>query len=173
MVDPISAFCDQLKEYDRECRAFGYLTAVDNEEKSGMKDNGSGSEKTNAHECGHGSLDNNGNKRPINNTGDIERINKHDEGENSQKKRRVAGPAIGPAIGPARGPSTFPTNDPKNVTATGTGPTDDRKKIRVICPVKSNRPAIGPTMPPSIGPSIGPAKPVKMPIRPAPPEKSD
>eukprot|EP00804_Cyclotella_cryptica_P030829 CCRYP_015066-RA/>CCRYP_015066-RA protein AED:0.22 eAED:0.64 QI:0/0/0/1/0.5/0.33/3/0/304 len=34
VVDPIPAFCEQLKEYEKDCREWGYLTAVNQEENA-------------------------------------------------------------------------------------------------------------------------------------------
>ena len=80
MVDPIPAFLDQLRAYEKECRAGGHLTAVDDaqetddEVKKDSENNAAGKRKT-ENNCG----------------GD-------------EKKRRVVGPAIGPSMAPDRGP---------------------------------------------------------------------
>jgi len=88
MVDPIPAFLDQLRAYEKECRTQGHLTVVDDtnenydevkkDSKGDMscRDNGAGKRKTE------------------NNSG------------GDEKKRRVVGPAIGPSMAPARGPVT-------------------------------------------------------------------
>ena len=74
MVDPIPAFLDQLRAYEKECRAGGHLTAVDDTQENDDEVNAAGKRKTE------------------NNSG------------GDEKKRRVVGPAIGPSMAPARGP---------------------------------------------------------------------
>lgn len=74
MVDPIPAFLDQLRAYEKECRAGGHLTAVDDTLENDDEVNAAGKRKTE------------------NNSG------------GDEKKRRVVGPAIGPSMAPARGP---------------------------------------------------------------------
>lgn len=89
MVDPNSAFLDQLRTYEKECRTWGHLTSVDDPndgvgKKLSKKD---GSEK---------------NSTGINAGGEKRKAENSDSSDG--KKKRMVGPAIGPGIGPPRGP---------------------------------------------------------------------
>jgi hypothetical protein len=84
MVDPIPAFLDQLRAYEKECRAGGHLTAVDDTQEN--------DDKVKKDSEDYGCKDDVAGKRKTeNNSG------------GSEKKRRVIGPAIGPSMAPARG----------------------------------------------------------------------
>lgn len=125
VVDPIPAFCDQLKKYEKECREWGYLSAIDDDNKQTVK---------------AASASTSGEKR------------KTDVGENSDevtgnKKSKVVieGPAKEDkkpksiSIGPAAGPTTSQNkNDLHNENAGHKSPEISEKDI-----------FIGPAKPPS------------------------
>ena len=135
MVDPIPAFCDQLKKYEKECREWGYLTATDEVKASNTQAPKDKSELL-------------GDKRKVN-------VEHDDNGQNGSKKSKMAGPMlppqksapIGPAVGPATndaivpsiGPCTGPTQ-PNNVDdgnkRTDSTISDMSQKKRVIGPAR-------------------------------------
>lgn len=126
-MDPIPAFCDQLKKYEKECREWGYLTATDEVKAS----------NTQAPKDKSDSL---GDKRKVN-------VEHDDNGQNESKKSKMAGPmlppqksapigpAIGPSIGPCTGP-TQPTNDDDGNKRTDSTTSDMSQKKRVIGPAR-------------------------------------
>jgi len=123
VVDPNSAFMDQLRAYEKDCREWGHLTAVDGKPKKVSKVNG--------RESGGGDRDkkfpcNNGKDRGMSSGGD-----KRGAGENrghgdEKKKQRTVGP-MGPPRGPV-GPNMLP-NGPVRYAAIGPamGPTTQSK----------------------------------------------
>lgn len=98
IVDPIPAFLDQLTTYERECRALGYLTAVD----AGEKEVGDSGKDT---PCVGFSR---GDKRKAD--------DKRSESDQSKKKKAI-GPMIDPSTAPNRGPvrsaAIGPARDPQ------------------------------------------------------------
>lgn len=91
MVDPIPAFIDQLKEYEKECRSWGYLTAVDQVKESYGNDQAS---ETIGPSCNNAA----GEKRK---NGDCE-SGKAKVTKETGKKSRLVGPSIGPMRLPAK-----------------------------------------------------------------------
>lgn len=100
-VDPISAFCEQLKRYEQECRELGYLTAIDaHSDNDNTNKNGScwgSSESAKKQSTGLSSTTEIiGSKRKVvEASGDV------------LNKKRLVGPSIGPSrprpsIGPSR-----------------------------------------------------------------------
>lgn len=101
VVDPILAFCEQLKQYEQECRELGYLTAVDT--KSG-EDNSSNHDRNVSAK-----------KESVCSKRKAEVNYAH-----GMNKKRVVGPSIGPtkpSIGPSR-PSIGPSKRPSLNAAT-------------------------------------------------------
>jgi hypothetical protein len=91
MVDPIPAFIDQLKEYEKECRSWGYLTAVDQVKESYGNDQ---APETIGPSCNNAA----GEKRK---NGDCE-SGKAKVTKETGKKSRLVGPSIGPMRLPAK-----------------------------------------------------------------------
>ena len=76
VADPIPAFVEQLKAYEKECRQFGHLTAVDSSKPSiGPSSDGSGGKRK------------------------AESESSSSDGKSG--KKRAVGPSIGPPIGPS------------------------------------------------------------------------
>lgn len=164
VVDPIPAFLEQLRTFERECRTWGHLTSVDcgDAEKSAPEEDGSSRGTS------------------------VKRKASADAGSEGNKKRSV-GPALGPAIGPlaATGPAMGPTKRPGIGPAarpTAIGPAVGPAKKQVIGPAIGPSAAIGPAMGPAKSPAIGPSAvgpavasekspsigPVKPPLGPSP-----
>ncbi|KAL7531906.1 hypothetical protein ACHAXR_004301 [Thalassiosira sp. AJA248-18] len=163
IADPIPSFLDQLRTYEKECRSWGHLTAMDETQgderangkdiearkKVDEKDGGAGDKKSPSV----------GGKRKSDGAGD------------GEKKKRIAGPMVGPprgpvksvSIGPAMGPPTSTSSEkiksdrsnagggkPKGVD--GKRLLDRRKEDEKSAVGPTNRPsskAIGPMKPPS------------------------
>ena len=80
VADPISAFIEQLKSYEKECRSWGHLTSVADDDSV---------EKA----SGNGDIIYSGEKRKA-----------EDSSGDDGRKKRAVGPSIGP-IGPVRPPT--------------------------------------------------------------------
>jgi len=114
VVDPIQAFCEQLKQYEKECRELGYLTSVDtkNDEDNSRNHDGNASAKKESCNAIIGTEGNVCSKRKA------EANHAH-----SVNKKRVVGPSIGPtrpSIGPSK-PSIGPSSRP-SLNAAKIGP---------------------------------------------------
>jgi len=116
-VDPIPAFCDQMKRYEQECRDLGYLTATDAQnknystEKEGICSDSSDCAKKQNTELStiHTETEIVGSKRQVEATCD--RVVKRRAGPSK--------PSIGPcrpsSIGPSIGPSIAAKSSQKKV----------------------------------------------------------
>ena len=137
IADPIPAFVEQLKAYEKECRQFGHLTAVDNDSSKPSAGPSSGSIS--------------GGKRKV------ESESSSSDGKSA--KKRAVGPSIGPSISiPSKGASTGPTlkhestekkgneskHNDKGVKDKASSAADKKKKVigperppvKAICPMK-------------------------------------
>ena len=108
VVDPIPAFVEQLKIYERECRTWGHLTSEDNVTFGAQKGVSEKVEGDSSNVAGVGV----GEKRKANN----------DDGSGDGKKKRAVGPAIGPSIGPSIGPMKPQKVGPTKPTTAAIGP---------------------------------------------------
>eukprot|EP00571_Detonula_confervacea_P007588 CAMPEP_0172321156 /NCGR_PEP_ID=MMETSP1058-20130122/42511_1 /TAXON_ID=83371 /ORGANISM="Detonula confervacea, Strain CCMP 353" /LENGTH=163 /DNA_ID=CAMNT_0013036587 /DNA_START=364 /DNA_END=852 /DNA_ORIENTATION=- len=90
VADPNSAFLDQLRAYEKDCRTWGHLTAVDDALEN--VDAGKKVSKKDGNDGDNSGISAGGEKRKADNIGC-----------SNGKKKRIVGPAIGP-IGPPRGP---------------------------------------------------------------------
>ena len=114
-VDPIPAFCEQLKRYEQECRELGYLTATDVQHRN-LNATTKGQNKDSSI-IQTADTDIVGSKRQMDVSGD------------RAAKRRM-GPSIGPTkpsaepivIGPSIGPSRPQNNASKPSKKTVIGP---------------------------------------------------
>ena len=150
VVNPIPAFCDQLIKYEKECRDWGYLTAVDGEDKvkrqastcadagvNGKMDASSSGKKRKVE------VDNEPNETvelkksqtvgpmpPIQNSAEIGPTFKH-----HTKGPSVA--AVKPIVGPSKGPSDSKLAPiiPNGADTADVSDTKDHKK-RVIGPAR-------------------------------------
>ena len=152
MVDPIPTFLDQLRTYEKECRSWGHLTTVDDDDDGAKQDDGNGSapvEGGDGTEEKYSEKDGNAKNTGINKSGGEKRkadnINCCGSGEKETKKRMVGpiGPARGPvtgsaSIGPARGPVKSASIGPAVGPVANNG---EQKKKRVVGPIG---PARGP-----------------------------
>lgn len=99
LVEPIPAFCEQLKKYEKECRELGYLTAIDEQ---------SDSKNSNYNGCSLGSSESLEKQRKASNESNhietqiVGDKRKAEESADGFHKKRVVGPSIGPSIGPCR-----------------------------------------------------------------------
>jgi hypothetical protein len=106
VVDPIQAFCEQLKQYEKECRELGYLTSVDTKNDEDNTSNHDGNASAKKESC---------NARHIGAEGNVCSKRKAEANHaHSVNKKRVVGPSIGPtrpSIGPSK-PSIGPSSRP-------------------------------------------------------------
>jgi hypothetical protein len=126
VVDPIPAFVDQLKKYEKECREWGYLTAVDEVD---AKDK---------------FIPSSGVKRQVDDETDAS-----DQNETKKKSKIAASPAmpanpkpisigpsakpsIGSSIGPSKPPDSDASNDKKEPQTSDVS----QKKGRMIGPAR-------------------------------------
>ena len=130
VVDPIQAFCEQLRKYEQECRELGYLTAVDTKNDEDNSSNHDGNASAKKESCNASNIGAEGNacskrKAEVNLA-------------HGMNKKRVVGPSIGPtrpSIGPSR-PSIGPSSQPSLNAATigpevkGKGANHDPSKDR-------------------------------------------
>lgn len=129
MVDPIPAFVDQLKKYEKECREWGYLTAVDEVDE---KDK---------------SIPSSGDKRKIGGETDASEQN-----ETQKKSKTKAGPstmpsfqkpAPGPSAKPPIGPSVGPSKPP------GLDASNGKKELQTSDVSQKKGRTVGPARPPN------------------------
>lgn len=85
VADPIPAFIEQLKAYEKECQSWGHLTSV--------ADDGSDKKPSGNGDTIYSDIDNSGEKRKA-----------EDSSGDDGRKKRAVGPSIGP-IGPVRPPT--------------------------------------------------------------------
>jgi hypothetical protein len=95
-VDPIPAFCEQLKRYEQECRDLGYLTATDthNDNDNTNSLGSSDRKQSTGLSAGHAETEIVGSTK-----------RKVEAGGDGVNKKRMVGPSrpsqsIGPSIGP-------------------------------------------------------------------------
>ena len=141
VADPIPAFVEQLKAYEKECRQFGHLTAVDSSKPSiGPSSDGSGGKRK------------------------AESESSSSDGKSG--KKRAVGPSIGPPIGPSiptKGASVVGPTLKKDSTekkeieskhddkgGKGKASSADDKKKKVIGPERPPVKAICPMKPPQL-----------------------
>ena len=130
-VDPIPAFCEQLKRYEQECRELGYLTATDVQHRN-LNATTKGQNKDSSI-IQTADTDIVGSKRQMEASGD--RAAKRRMGPSIGPTKPSAEPiGIGPSIGPSRpigiGPSIGPSRPQNNASK------------------PSKKTVIGPQMPP-------------------------
>jgi hypothetical protein len=126
VVDPIPAFVDQLKKFEKECREWGYLTAVDEVDE---KDK---------------SIPSSRDKRKI----DCE-TDASEQNETQKKSKTKAGPStmpssqkpapgpsakppIGPSVGPSKPPGLDASNGEKELQTSDVS----QKKGRMVGPAR-------------------------------------
>eukprot|EP00956_Cyclotella_meneghiniana_P004409 scaffold5380_cov91-Cyclotella_meneghiniana.AAC.4 len=145
VVNPIPAFCDQLIKYEKECRDWGYLTAVDGEDEVKKRHQPS----TCADNAGvNSTMESSSEKKRK-----VEVDNKSNKVNGETKKSKSVGPtmppmehsvgigptsiAVKPIVGPSRGPpdSESASTSPKGAGMADTHYTKDDKK-RVIGPAR-------------------------------------
>lgn len=85
VADPIPAFIEQLKAYEKECQSWGHLTSV--------ADDDSDKKASGNNDIIYSAIDNSGEKRKA-----------EDSSGDDGRKKRAVGPSIGP-IGPVRPPT--------------------------------------------------------------------
>lgn len=138
VVNPIPAFCDQLIKYEKECRDWGYLTAVDGQDEVKKRQQPS----TCADNAGVTSTMESSSEKKRK----VEVDNKSNKTNGGTKKSKSVGPtmppmehskAVKPIVGPSRGPSDseLASISPKGAGMTDTRDTKDDKK-RVIGPAR-------------------------------------
>ena len=123
-VDPIPAFCEQLKRYEQECRDLGYLTAFDaqndneiadkNGSCSGSEGEGAKKQNTGLRACRTGT-EIVGSKRKV------------EAGEGGVNKKQMVGPSFGP-------------NGPSQRIGTSIGPQIASKPSQKTPPIGPRRP---------------------------------
>lgn len=146
MADPIPAFLEQLRSYERECRSWGHLTSTDESKSDDKKITKAGPTKS-VSEKKEGNVM----AGPI--VGEKRKTDDNDSGDGEKKRRTVVGP-IGPPkgpIGPAMGPSKSASDGKSNQEC------KDDAKQKDASTSENKRVA---------GPSIGPAKKVIGPMKP-------
>lgn len=131
VADPIPAFVEQLKVYEKECRQFGHLTAVDSSKPSiGPSSDGSGGKRKAESES---SSSNDG----------------------KSGKKRAVGPSIGPSIDPSiptTGASVGPTlkhesTEKKEIESKHAH--DEGVKDKASSAADKKKKVIGPELPPA------------------------
>lgn len=113
-VDPIPAFCDQLKRYEQECRELGYLTATDVQHRNLNTTKGQNKDSSTIQTADTDII---GSKRQMEASGD--RAAKRRMGPSIGPSKPSMEPiGIGPSIGPSRpigiGPSIGPSIGPQH-----------------------------------------------------------
>ena len=144
VADPIPAFVEQLKAYEKECRQFGHLTAVDNDSSKpsvGPSSDGSGGKrKAESSSCS--------------------------SNDGKSGKKRDVGPSIEPSIGPSiptKGASVGPSLKHESTEKKGIDSKhahDEGVKDKASSAADKKKKVIGPELPPAK--AICPMKPPQL-----------
>lgn len=168
VVDPIPAFCDQLRKYEKDCREWGYLTAVE-ENNSGGEQHLKYAEGPNV-DTDVRVKSSSGEKRKVDGD-DTDVRKKHIVGpmppshNEASSIRSTSKPSVGtsvgssvrklasigpmrPAVGPSIGPSVIGPSKPIEPGHTATSKKDDTSSAQLSKGTKEKKRVIGPSMPP-------------------------